>query len=151
MVLVTGANGEVGHGLIQGLAAAGHKDIVAMDLQPLDEHLAPLCRQVFVGSILDRHLIKRIVSEYEVTEIYHLAALLSTRAEFTPEEAHEVNVEGTPRHSGMVLRSDSVLLLQPRTLGPPAQGHSRPLRAFIGKINRTPNLNKEGGANKRGA
>ena len=97
MVLVTGANGEVGHGLIQGLAAAGHKDIVAMDLQPLDQHLVPLCQQVLVGSILDRHLIERIVSEYEVTEIYHLAALLSTRAEFTPEEAHEVNVEGTMR------------------------------------------------------
>ena len=35
------------------------------------------------------------MSEYEVREIYHLAALLSTRAEFTPETAHEVNVEGT--------------------------------------------------------
>jgi nucleoside-diphosphate-sugar epimerase len=27
--------------------------------------------------------------------VYHLAALLSTRAEFTPEAAHRVNVEGT--------------------------------------------------------
>jgi nucleoside-diphosphate-sugar epimerase len=97
IVLVTGANGEVGHGLIQGLAAAGHEDIVAVDLQPLDPELAPLCRQSFAGSILDRHLMERIVSEYEVSEIYHLAALLSTRAEFTPETAHEVNVEGTLR------------------------------------------------------
>jgi nucleoside-diphosphate-sugar epimerase len=35
------------------------------------------------------------VSEYEIATIYHLAALLSTRAEFTPELAHQVNVEGT--------------------------------------------------------
>ena len=35
------------------------------------------------------------MSEYELETIYHLAALLSTRAEFTPEAAHRVNVEGT--------------------------------------------------------
>jgi len=37
----------------------------------------------------------RLVSEYEIRAIYHLASLLSTRAEFTPEAAHRVNVEGT--------------------------------------------------------
>jgi threonine 3-dehydrogenase len=30
-----------------------------------------------------------------VDTIYHLAALLSTRAEFAPELAHRVNVDGT--------------------------------------------------------
>jgi nucleoside-diphosphate-sugar epimerase len=35
------------------------------------------------------------VAEYEVECIFHLAALLSTRSEFTPEQAHRVNVEGT--------------------------------------------------------
>ncbi|MGB9669283.1 MAG: GDP-mannose 4,6-dehydratase, partial [Anaerolineales bacterium] len=40
-------------------------------------------------------LLERLVSEYEIETIYHLAALLSTRAEFTPEAAHRVNVEGT--------------------------------------------------------
>src|SRR6185436_17068863 len=93
--LVTGANGEVGHGLIVELAAQGHDNIVAVDLEPVDAALAAKCRATFAGSILDRHLMERIVSEYEVREIYHLAALLSTRSEFTPETAHEVNVEGT--------------------------------------------------------
>jgi nucleoside-diphosphate-sugar epimerase len=37
----------------------------------------------------------RLVSEFEIDVIYHLAALLSTRGEFTPEAAHRVNVEGT--------------------------------------------------------
>ena len=95
VTLVTGANGEVGHGLIQQLAAEGNQDILAIDLEPLEESMTGLCRSTFVGSILDRHLMERIVSEYEVRQIYHLAALLSTRAEFTPETAHEVNVEGT--------------------------------------------------------
>jgi threonine 3-dehydrogenase len=95
VILITGANGEVGHGLIRKLHEDGNRDILAIDLDPLDGDMAALCRSAFVGSILDRHLMERIVSEYEVREIYHLAALLSTRAEFTPETAHEVNVEGT--------------------------------------------------------
>jgi len=48
-----------------------------------------------IGDILDKSLLSRLVSEYEIDTIYHLAALLSTRSEFTPEAAHRVNVEGT--------------------------------------------------------
>ena len=36
-----------------------------------------------------------MLAEFEVDRVYHLAALLSTRAEFTPVTAHAVNVEGT--------------------------------------------------------
>ncbi len=95
VVLITGANGEIGHGLIERMAADGKKDVLAIDLLPLDDTLRSYCHDAFVGSILDSHLSERIVSQYEVVEIYHLAALLSTRAEFTPETAHQVNVEGT--------------------------------------------------------
>jgi nucleoside-diphosphate-sugar epimerase len=40
-------------------------------------------------------MLSRLISEYEFEAIYHLAAMLSTRAEFSPESAHRVNVEGT--------------------------------------------------------
>jgi nucleoside-diphosphate-sugar epimerase len=95
ITLITGANGEVGHGLIRALSEDGSRKIVALDVEPVDARLSGRCHAVFTGSILDRHLVERIVSEYEVREIHHLAALLSTRAEYTPESAHEVNVEGT--------------------------------------------------------
>ena len=36
-----------------------------------------------------------MLAEFEVECVFHLAALLSTRAEFTPVTAHHVNVEGT--------------------------------------------------------
>ena len=45
--------------------------------------------------LLNANELTRLVSEYEIDVIYHLAALLSTRGEFTPEMAHRVNVEGT--------------------------------------------------------
>lgn len=93
--LVTGANGEFGHGLIRALHAAGDHDIVALDVRDLDASLRPFCRDVFVGDIVDEQLLTRLLATYEINTIYHLAALLSTRAEFTPEAAHLVNVNGT--------------------------------------------------------
>ena len=53
------------------------------------------CAATSVGDILDRHLLERLVSEFEISAVFHLAALLSTRGEFAPETAHQVNVEGT--------------------------------------------------------
>lgn len=94
-VLVTGANGEMGHGLIEALAQSGTFSIIALDVRPIDDKLRDLCSDVIVGDILETRLLERMQSEYEVHTIYHLAALLSTRAEFTPEAAHRVNVEGT--------------------------------------------------------
>ncbi len=95
IVLVTGASGEMGHGLIHHLADAGGVEIVALDLRPLDPELARRCSAQWIGDVLDRHLLDRIRSEFEISAIFHLAALLSTRAEFVPETAHAVNVQGT--------------------------------------------------------
>ena len=92
--LITGAGGEIGHALIERLAD-GPNPILTIDLKPLDPSLARHVEREFAGSILDRNLLERIVAEYEVDTVFHLAALLSTRAEFTPVTAHQVNVEGT--------------------------------------------------------
>jgi nucleoside-diphosphate-sugar epimerase len=94
-ILVTGAAGEVGHGLIGALAGRGRAGIVAIDVRDVDPSLRPMCMESYVGDICDGALLSRLLAMYEITEIYHLAALLSTRAEFTPETAHDVNVGGT--------------------------------------------------------
>ena len=54
-----------------------------------------MVQREFTGSIMDKSLLERVLSEFEVETVYHLAALLSTRSEFTPVTAHQVNVEGT--------------------------------------------------------
>ncbi len=94
VIFITGAGGEIGHGLITTLASTG-RPIVTLDLAPLDASLARLVQREFLGSILDAGLLERILAEFEVDLVFHLAALLSTRSEFTPMRAHEVNVEGT--------------------------------------------------------
>ncbi len=95
VVLITGANGEIGHGLITHLGKEGKVDIVALDVQPLDESLRPYCLRAIQGDILDGMLLGRLVAEFEIRTIYHLASILSTKAEYNPEAAHKVNVEGT--------------------------------------------------------
>jgi threonine 3-dehydrogenase len=95
VVLITGAAGEIGHGLVHRLHAEGVKSIITLDLKPLDQEPASHVERQFVGSILDRNLLERILAEYEVDMVFHLAALLSTRGEFSPVTAHQVNVEGT--------------------------------------------------------
>ena len=94
VVLITGAGGEIGHGLVTRLAGSGSV-IITLDVTPLDPTLAPLVSREFTGSITDNSLLDRMLAEFEVDRVYHLAALLSTRAEFTPVTAHTVNVEGT--------------------------------------------------------
>jgi threonine 3-dehydrogenase len=95
MVLVTGANGEMAHGLIHRFAESGTVDVVALDVRPLDPELTRRCAVSLTGDIRDRRLLERVRSEFEIHAIYHLAAILSTRAEFVPETAHDVNVGGT--------------------------------------------------------
>jgi threonine 3-dehydrogenase len=94
VVLITGAGGEIGHGLVTRLAAPG-MSIITIDVNPLDASLAPRVTREFTGSITDVGLLDRILAEFEVDRVFHLAALLSTRSEFTPTTAHHVNVEGT--------------------------------------------------------
>jgi threonine 3-dehydrogenase len=94
VILITGASGEIGDALIHRLADHGKQDIITLDVRPLSPSVDQYVTHI-QGDILDKALLARLVSEYEIDTIYHLAALLSTRAEFTPEAAHRVNVEGT--------------------------------------------------------
>ena len=95
VVLITGASGEIGHGLIERLANDGSRGIVTLDVAPLQPELSRKVLREVSGSILDHAAIDRLLAEFEVDLIFHLAALLSTRAEFSPVTAHQVNVEGT--------------------------------------------------------
>jgi len=93
-ILITGASGEIGQALVKSLAKQDEMPIITLDIAPLPADIHALVTPI-QGDIMDKSLLSRLVSEYEIDTIYHLAALLSTRAEFSPEAAHKVNVEGT--------------------------------------------------------
>jgi len=93
-ILITGASGEIGQALVKALAEKQSETLITLDISPIPEEIRSLV-VTMQGDIMDKALLSRLVSEYEIDTIYHLAALLSTRSEFTPEMAHKVNVEGT--------------------------------------------------------
>jgi len=91
-VLITGACGEIGQALVQGLAQKGGYRIVTTDLLPPAEAIKPLVAEHLQGDMVNR--VKQFYA-YDFDIIFHLAASLSSKAEVATEEAHRINVEGT--------------------------------------------------------
>lgn len=96
VILITGANGEVGHGLIERLYHQSDRPaVIVLDIRGLDKSMRGLVNRTIIGDILDSTLLDTLLNEYEIDTIFHLAALLSTHSEYNPEAAHRVNVQGT--------------------------------------------------------
>ena len=94
VAMVTGASGEMGHLLIPALVDRGY-DVVALDLEELPEALERLCRESVETSILDLDVVSGLLERHRPEVVFHLAAILSTKAEKDPDLAHRVNVDGT--------------------------------------------------------
>jgi NAD(P)-dependent dehydrogenase (short-subunit alcohol dehydrogenase family) len=56
VVLITGANGEIGHALVANLVERRHQGVISLDVNALDPHIARLVHREFTGSILDVNL-----------------------------------------------------------------------------------------------
>ncbi|MEX2161875.1 MAG: NAD-dependent epimerase/dehydratase family protein [Anaerolineales bacterium] len=93
-ILITGAAGEIGQALLKQLAEGGGQPIVTLDLQDLPSELSKYSIHV-KGSVVDANLVNALERDYEFERIYHMAALLSTRAEHTPALAHQINVDAS--------------------------------------------------------
>jgi threonine 3-dehydrogenase len=118
VVLVTGANGEIGRALLQTLAQDGGFEVTTLDLTPLPDAARPLASASYTGNIMDRYLLDQLAAHHEVDMVFHLAALLSTRGERDPELAHQVNVEGTLNVLRMATNQSSRLGRPVRVLFP---------------------------------
>jgi nucleoside-diphosphate-sugar epimerase len=103
VTLITGAAGEMGQALIKQLAETDQHNLLTFDLQDLPNDLAQYSTHV-KGSVTDREQLEHLAGEYEFDRIFHLAALLSTRAEQVPAQAHQVNVEASARLLEMAAR-----------------------------------------------
>lgn len=106
VTLVTGASGEIGAALLRRLADEPEAGpAVTVDLRPLPDGLgAAAPREHFRGDILDEPLWERVERLYRPRRVFHLAAVLSTRAEAVPRTAHRVNTEGAARLLERALR-----------------------------------------------
>ena len=89
VILITGSNGEIGKSLINKLSK--NNNIIALDLC----HNSKSSIKKIEGSILDDSILNNINNKYRLSEIYHLAAVLSTKAQKNPTLSNEINYHGT--------------------------------------------------------
>ncbi len=90
-ILVTGANGQIGTVLTQALRARyGVEQVVATDIVAKN----PTEGIFEILDILDAERFAALVSEYKITQIYHLAAILSAKGEVDPLRTWDINMKG---------------------------------------------------------
>ena len=94
MILITGINGEMGNALVKKLHDSQSNNMIGLDIKSPSENVKPFLHKHYVGDIRDKDLINEIFTENTITAVYHLAAILSTKAESIPFLSHEVNVNG---------------------------------------------------------
>lgn len=94
-ILVTGALGQVGSELVPALQERfGMERVVASDVRSLPPD-RPIREGPFeVLDCIDRSRLEEVVEKHDVGTLYHLAAILSAKAEAQPELAWRVNMEG---------------------------------------------------------
>ena len=59
-ILITGANGEMGRGLISTLSKGNNFSIIALDLNQIDSSISNLCSETIIGDILDDSLVNKL-------------------------------------------------------------------------------------------
>ena len=90
-ILVIGANGQLGTELTTALAALyGEEHVIAADINKPANNVIRF-EQL---DILDRERLKHIIQQYQISEVYLLAALLSASGEKNPMQAWQVNMNG---------------------------------------------------------
>lgn len=93
-ILVIGASGQIGSELTMELRNIyKNQNVVACDVrEPIDEiKNSGVCE---ILDVLDGKKLSEILDKYQITQIYHLAALLSATGERNPKLAWKLNVDG---------------------------------------------------------
>lgn len=90
-ILVTGALGQIGANLVEKLSLEQDVNVLATDLRLPNFQNVEHNEQL---DILDKNKLSELVQKHSVTEIYHLAALLSAVGEKNPKQAWDVNMDG---------------------------------------------------------
>lgn len=89
-----GAGGQLGTELTQSLANTyGNEAVIATDFQESARSKFDYCRFKTLN-VLDKEAVGKLLQEEEITQVYHLAAILSANGEKDPMQAWDMNMRG---------------------------------------------------------
>lgn len=90
-ILITGANGQIGSELTRALRVKyGTENILASDIYKPENVIEPFG----IVDILDRERLFAVIQSEQITEIWHLAAILSAKGEENPLRTWDINMQG---------------------------------------------------------
>ena len=92
-ILITGACGQLGSELTVKLRSIhGEENVIASDIQ---EPKGPVTNGPFEDiDVMNKQTLADVIEKYDITQVYHLAALLSAKAEQNIELGWKLNMEG---------------------------------------------------------
>jgi threonine 3-dehydrogenase len=87
-ILITGANGQIGKVLTTSLREVyGHNNVLSTDIRKIPDLEPPF---EFLD-ILNTVRMREIIGDYGITDVYHMAALLSASGEYNPLKTWNIN------------------------------------------------------------
>lgn len=90
-ILVIGANGQIGSVLTEALRDQfGEKNVISTDIREPDKPSPPF----ELLDVLDAAKLADAVDRHDITQIYHLAAVLSAKGERAPLPTWDINMKG---------------------------------------------------------
>lgn len=90
-ILVTGASGQLGAEIIEGLLGMGDISlVVATDIKEPTVSLEAVPFEFL--DVMDADRMTELIKKYKITQVYHLAALLSATAEKNIDLARKLNI-----------------------------------------------------------
>ncbi|MDW7695694.1 NAD-dependent epimerase/dehydratase family protein [Flammeovirgaceae bacterium SG7u.111] len=92
VVLITGAGGQLGSELANGLIEIyGKEHVISTDLRIPEAETEHLFLEL---DVMDKKRLGDLIRTYRVTQVYHLAAILSAKGESNPLLSWQINMEG---------------------------------------------------------
>ena len=113
-ILVIGANGQLGSELVVSLRNKfGNKNVIASDIREPENGNDPFT----VLDVLDNDKLIALVKKNKISQIYHLAAMLSAKAEQHPQYAWELNMQGLLNVLNIAKNEPSIKVYWPSSIG----------------------------------
>ncbi len=90
-ILITGANGQIGTALAVALREKhGKEKVLCTDIRKPKEEHGPF----EMLDILNVQRMSEFIEDHHITQVYHLAAILSANGEWNPKKTWNVNLNG---------------------------------------------------------
>ena len=133
-ILVTGSAGQIGAELVPALRSKYGRDQVVATVHKASGPASLRDGPVETLNVADSSAVSRVVRQYGIDTIYHLAAVLSATGETNPDLAWEVNMQGLKNVLDVARQSKAKRVFWPSSIavfGPDAPRRSAPQAAAL--------------------